>query len=117
MSSTGQYTGRALNTHGSVAKAGVDHLSPHIKLELGPRGITSNVIAPGPIADTEGVRKLIEIGNYQKTQRQIPLGRLGGIEDIANATIFLFSDAGKYINGGVIVGEFVELVNAARSCC
>lgn len=47
------YTGMAFQTHVNVAKAGVDALSNNVALEFGPLGVTSNVIAPGPIADTE----------------------------------------------------------------
>ena len=109
MSSTIQYTGRPLNTHGSVAKAGVDALSAQLALELGPRGITSNVIAPGPIADTEGVRRLLVSSDGAEEMRQIPLGRLGDVDDIANATVYLFSEAGKYANGAELVGKYPSL--------
>lgn len=40
-------------THVSVAKAGIDALSHNVAIEYGPRGITSNIIAPGPVAQTE----------------------------------------------------------------
>ena len=53
ISSTTQYTGAHLNTHAAVAKAGIDTLSAQLAIELGPCGVTSNVIAPGPIAGTE----------------------------------------------------------------
>jgi 2,4-dienoyl-CoA reductase [(3E)-enoyl-CoA-producing], peroxisomal len=47
------YTGVPFQTHVTVAKAGVDALSNNIALEFGPLGVTSNVISPGPIANTE----------------------------------------------------------------
>lgn len=40
-------------THVSVAKAGIDSLSNSVAIEYGPRGVTSNIISPGPIAQTE----------------------------------------------------------------
>jgi peroxisomal 2,4-dienoyl-CoA reductase len=40
-------------THVSVAKAGIDSLSNAVAIEYGPRGVTSNIISPGPIAQTE----------------------------------------------------------------
>jgi peroxisomal 2,4-dienoyl-CoA reductase len=104
---TGHFTGIQLNTHASVAKAAIDALSAQLAIELGPRGITSNVVAPGPIADTEGVRRLIEGVKGTDFGKQIPLGRLGSVEDIANATIYLCSKAGNYVNGSVLVGMFV----------
>jgi 2,4-dienoyl-CoA reductase [(3E)-enoyl-CoA-producing], peroxisomal len=53
ISATFHYAGSPFQTHVAVAKAGVDALSNNIALEFGPRGVTSNVIAPGPIANTE----------------------------------------------------------------
>lgn len=53
ISATIHYTGIPFQTHVAVAKAGVDSLSHNIALEFGPLGVTSNVIAPGPIANTE----------------------------------------------------------------
>lgn len=105
MSSTAHFTGVPLNTHGVVAKAGVDALSAQVAIELGPRGITSNVISPGPIEGTEGVRRLVENADMAKTARKIPCGRLGRLRDINNATIYLFSEAGDYVNGTVQIGQ------------
>lgn len=116
VSSTVQYTGRALNTHGCVAKAGVDALSSQLAIELGPRGVTSNVIAPGPIADTEGVRRLIDNVDIGGKIKQIPLGDLGHVEDIANATVYLISGAGKYVNGAVLVGEYSFSLSIRSEC-
>jgi peroxisomal 2,4-dienoyl-CoA reductase len=53
ISATIHYTGIPFQTHVAVAKAGIDALSHNIALEFGPLGITSNIIAPGPIANTE----------------------------------------------------------------
>lgn len=99
ISSTTQYTGAALVTHGAVAKAGIDALSSQLAIELGPRGITSNVIAPGPIAGTEGVKRLISTD----TKRQIPLGNFGTLKDMGDAAVYIFSEAGSYVNGATLV--------------
>jgi peroxisomal 2,4-dienoyl-CoA reductase len=53
VSATIHYRGMPFQTHVSVAKAGIDALSHSIAIEYGPRGMTSNIIAPGPIAQTE----------------------------------------------------------------
>lgn len=47
------YRGMPFQAHVSVAKAGIDALSNSVAIEYGPRGVTSNIIAPGPIAQTE----------------------------------------------------------------
>lgn len=56
--------GTPLQAHPSAAKAGVDALSAVIAVEEGPRGVRSNVIAPGPIASTEGVTRLVQENIY-----------------------------------------------------
>ncbi|TKA83193.1 hypothetical protein B0A55_00679 [Friedmanniomyces simplex] len=103
ISSTTQYTGRHLVTHGASAKAGIDALSAQLAIELGPRGITSNVIAPGPIAGTEGTRSLLDAGKAQEVSKHIPRGRLGSLKDMSNAAVYLFSDAGDFVNGTILV--------------
>lgn len=104
VSATFHYTGMPLQAHVSAAKAAIDSLMASVALEYGPRGVTSNVIAPGGIEGTEGLARL---GSAAETERKqylkgIPLGRLGTVRDIADATVFLFSDAGSYINGQVL---------------
>ena len=94
-----------LQTHVSVAKAGVDALSNSLALEFGPRGVTANVVAPGPIAGTEGMERLAKTDDLANSARNIPLGRWGTVKEIADATVFLFSDAGNYVTGQTLVGE------------
>ncbi|KAH7023142.1 hypothetical protein EDB80DRAFT_745264 [Ilyonectria destructans] len=101
VSATFHYTGMPLQAHVSAAKSAVDSLMGSVALEYGPRGVTSNVIAPGGIADTEGLARLgsgaaAEQAGYAKG---IPSGRVGTVRDVADATVFLFSDAGSYVNG------------------
>ncbi len=106
VSATFHYTAVPLQTHVSVAKAGVDALSNSLALEFGPRGVTSNVIAPGPIAGTEGMERLSKTADLASSSKNIPLGRWGTVKEISDATIFLFSDAGNYVNGQTLVGEY-----------
>lgn len=87
----------------SAAKAGVDALSNVLAAEEGPRGVRSNVIAPGPIADTEGMDRLQALGSLQESIAHVPLQRYGAVNDISNATVFLFSQAANWITGQVIV--------------
>ena len=83
-----------------MAKAGVDALSAQVAIEMGPRGITSNVIAPGPVARTEGVKRLIE--ETAISSKEIPRGRFGSLKDMGNAAVYLFSEAGDFVNGSVL---------------
>lgn len=104
VSATFHYTGMPLQAHVSAAKASIDSLMASVALEYGPRGVTSNVIAPGGIEGTEGLARL---GSEEAPERRqylkgIPAGRLGTVRDIADATVFLFSEAGSYVNGQVL---------------
>jgi len=104
VSATIHYTGTALQTHVSAAKAAVDALAHAVCIEQGPLGMTSNVISPGPIAGTEGMERLS--GNQESRgegTKHIPSGRWGYVKEIADATVYLFSDAGNYVNGEILV--------------
>lgn len=108
VSATIHYTGLPLQTHVSVAKAGIDALSANVAIEYGPLGLTSNIIAPGPIANTEGMDRLSKRANSKDPTGpshapSIPVGRWGLIKEIADATVFLFSDAGNYITADNLV--------------
>lgn len=86
-----------------AAKAGIDALSSSVCLEFGPYGITSNIIAPGPIDGTEGMARLAGDEGRTKARNSVPLGRYGSVKEIADATVYLFSDAGNYVNGTTLV--------------
>ncbi len=106
VSATIHYTGLPMQTHVAVAKAGVDALSANVAIEYGPLGVTSNIIAPGPIAGTEGMDRLSKkhkAGDASKAAKGIPVGRWGKVKEIADATIYLFSDAGNYVTGDNLV--------------
>jgi len=90
-------TGNAGQANYSAAKAGVIGFSKSLAREIGSRGITVNVVAPGFI-DTDMTRALPE---EQRTALlgQIPLGRLGSAAEIAHAVVFLASPTASYITG------------------
>jgi peroxisomal 2,4-dienoyl-CoA reductase len=92
-----------LQIHVSAAKAGVDAITRNLSVEWGRHGIRVNGIAPGPIEDTEGMKRLIPAEVKEKVARKIPLARFGRISDIENAALFLCSDAANYINGVTLV--------------
>jgi peroxisomal 2,4-dienoyl-CoA reductase len=103
ISATLHYLGTASQLHVSAAKAGVDALTRTLAVEWGGYGIRVNGIAPGPIDGTEGVRRLLEGEKRARAQRLNPLGRLGTVDDISEAAIFLCSDAASFINGVTLV--------------
>jgi 3-oxoacyl-[acyl-carrier protein] reductase len=92
--------GNAGQANYSASKAGVIGLTRTVAKELADRNITVNAVAPGFIA-TEMTAKLgDEIINQVKNQ--IPLGHLGDPQDIADAVLFLASDAAQFITGQVL---------------
>lgn len=105
ISATLQYTAAWYQIHVSAAKAGVDSITRSLALEWGTDyDIRVNGIAPGPIQGTPGMRKLApeEMGNKGKRET-MPLFKLGEKWDIAMAALYLASDAGKYVNGAIII--------------
>jgi 3-oxoacyl-[acyl-carrier protein] reductase len=89
--------GNAGQANYAAAKAGVIGFSKSLAREVGSRNITVNVVAPGFI-DTDMTRVLSD-EQRQAMLGQIPLGRLGGVDDVADAVMFLVSDAAAYITG------------------
>lgn len=89
--------GNAGQANYGAAKAGIIGFSKSLAREVGSRNITVNVVAPGFI-DTDMTKVLAE---DQRTAMlaQVPLGRLGDVQDIADAVTFLASPAGAYITG------------------
>ena len=89
--------------HVCAAKAGVDMLTRVLAMEWGELGIRVNSIIPGPIDKTEGMRRLAPTANARRAvTSSVPLGRMGTVEDIAQAALWLASPLASYINGAVI---------------
>ncbi len=93
-------SGNAGQTNYAAAKAGVIGFSKSLAREVGSRGITVNVVAPGFI-DTDMTRALPE-AQREALLSQIPLARLGQAEEIAKAVAFLASPGAGYITGETI---------------
>ncbi|WP_311239693.1 MULTISPECIES: 3-oxoacyl-ACP reductase FabG [unclassified Xanthomonas] len=90
-------TGNPGQTNYAAAKAGIIAFSKSLAKEIGSRGITVNVVAPGFI-DTDMTKALPEEAKAALLQ-QIALGHLGAPEDIANAVAFLAGPTARYITG------------------
>ena len=84
----------------TAAKAGVVGFSKSLAQEMGSRGITVNVVAPGFI-DTDMTAALPDLVKTEMLKR-IPMKRLGKVEDVAHVVAFLASDAANYITGETI---------------
>ena len=90
-------TGNPGQTNYAAAKAGAEGFAKALAREVGGRSITVNCVAPGFI-DTDMTRALSE-DQRARLLTQIPLGRLGRVEDIASAVLFLASPQASYITG------------------
>jgi len=89
--------GNAGQANYGAAKAGIIGFSKSLAREVGSRNITVNVVAPGFI-DTDMTRVLPE-AQREAMLGQIPLGRLGDVQEVADGVLFLASGAGAYITG------------------
>ena len=114
ISATLHYVGTPMQLHVSAAKAGVDALTRNLAVEWGRYGIRVNGIAPGPIEDTEGMKRLVPEPVKERLKKNIPLGRFGRIADIEKVAVFLCSDAASYINGTVLVVDGGQWLAANR---
>lgn len=106
----------AFQAHVCAAKAGVDLLTQTLAIEWGGEGIRANIITPGPIDDTEGMRRLAPSETARKAAiDSVPLKRIGRKEDIANLALFLCSDAATFITGGVYVCDGGQRLTGSRN--
>ncbi|MEU7818546.1 3-oxoacyl-ACP reductase FabG [Pseudonocardia sp. NPDC049154] len=92
--------GSAGQVNYAASKAGLVGLARSVARELGSRGITANVVAPG-FVDTDMTRALSDDRRAEIT-KQVPLGRYGSVEEIASAVTWLGSEQAGYVTGAVI---------------
>ncbi len=93
----------ALVGHSGAAKAAVLNLTKTMAVEWGPSGVLCNMIAPGPVENTEGVRRLMGNPKMEKIMERImPVARMAHGWEIGALVTFLLSPLAAYINGAVI---------------
>ncbi len=93
-----------LQAHVCAGKAGVDILIKTLAVEWGGAGVRLNIVTPGPVDDTEGMRRLAPTEEIRdRVAQSIPLRRFATKDEIADLALFLSTDAAAYITGGVFV--------------
>lgn len=94
-----------------LAKAGINHLTASLAMELGGRNIRVNGIAPGP-TDTDATRSIVPVEFQDKMVQGLALKRMGTPQDMADTVLFLLSDAAGWLTGQVVSvdgGQVVRL--------
>lgn len=86
----------------SASKAAVHHLTRILAEELAASHITVNAFAPGPFQSRMTAFATSHDAQVEKVGAGVPLGRIGGPDDVAGAAIYLCSRAGSYITGAIL---------------
>lgn len=101
VSSTAAQRGEAFHVDYAASKGALISMVKGLCVELGPRSVTVNAVAPGWI-DTEMARPAFGEGRREAIARSIPIGRIPPPEDIAGPILFLCSDLARHITGEVL---------------
>ena len=97
------YNPTPYQAHVCAAKAGIDMLTRVLAMEWGPDGVRINSIVPGPIGDTEGIRRLAPTSEAVAAMASsIPLGRFGTTAEVADMALVLSSPLASFVTGAVI---------------
>lgn len=100
MVATYAWTGAPGVVHSAAAKGGILAMTRSLAIEWGKYGIRVNAMAPGPIEHTGGAEKLFASKEaVEKIVSTNPLGKVGQLEDISEAAVYLISDQSRYVNG------------------
>ena len=91
--------------HVNAAKAAVDMITRSLAIEWGPLGIRVNSVAPGPVADTEGMDRLAPGEALEAMRRRIPLRRLASRQEIADLVLMLLGPLCVNVTGTVLVSD------------
>ena len=95
---SGRFLDKPTQAAYAAAKAGVAMFTRHLALEMGKYGIRANCVAPGTTA-SERIERVMSVEAIETTAALSPLGRVGAPGDVANATLFLLSDASSWLTG------------------
>jgi NAD(P)-dependent dehydrogenase (short-subunit alcohol dehydrogenase family) len=116
ISATHAFVPIAYQAHVCAAKAGIDIFCKTLAIEWAAAGVRVNVIAPGPVDDTEGMRRLAPTPEARhKAMASVPLGRFAAKDEIADLALFLSSDAAAYMTGAICVCDGGQSLLGSRN--
>ncbi len=102
VSSTAGQRGEARHSAYAATKGALISYTKSLAVELGPRGVRVNCVAPGWVETAMTAPVLADPASRKEIERTIPLGRVAGPEDVAHTILFLVSDLARYVHGEVL---------------
>jgi NAD(P)-dependent dehydrogenase (short-subunit alcohol dehydrogenase family) len=97
----------------NMSKAALNMFTRTLAVELGPKGIRVNSLAPGPV-ETDLNREVIDSIGRDKFGEWVPLGRVASVEEMIGPTLFLASEASSYVNGATLYADGGYMLNLVR---
>jgi len=114
ITATIHYRGNILQAHVGTAKAAIEYMTRHQALEWGPQGVRVVCVAPGPIEDTEGVRRLSGGRSAEQINSVIPIRRQGKRQEIGEICLFLATDMAGLITSSTIIADGALWIASGR---
>ncbi len=97
----------------NISKAALNMFTRTLAVELGPKGIRVNNLAPGPV-ETDLNREVINAIGRDKFGEWVPLGRVSTVDEMVGPAIFLASEASSYVNGATLYADGGYMLNLVR---
>lgn len=105
ITSTQHLSGVPMQCHVGAAKSAIEALTKHLAVEWGPNNVRIMCVAPGPVEETEGYRRLAGPASKEDILKIIPIRKIGTRCDIANIILFVVSEAAGLLTGSCIIAD------------
>ncbi|CAI9726295.1 Hypothetical predicted protein [Octopus vulgaris] len=116
ITATQHYRGVPMQCHVGAAKSAIEALTKHLAVEWGPNGVRVLCLAPGPVSNSEGYRRLVSPEISEAVLREhVPIGQIATRSDIANIAVFLVSKAAELLTGVTVVADGGQWMGSLKS--